>query len=304
MHPNYLWEKLGPDIQKALQDWDITEIILNPDLTLWVNHKQEGYQAIGPFEEKKALALAHGIAFCTHQFLNSETPYLDATLPFNGERINVTIPPISEKVAFNIRKKNPVILSLLDYEKAGLLSQRQHEILIDQITQKKNILISGDPAAGKTTFANAVLAKIAEIAPEERMLILEQVRELQTSIKNVKHLLTSEKVNMRTLLWIAMRNSPDRILVGEVRDGSALELLKAWNTGCRGGIATIHANHARMAMQRLLDLSSEVTLTLPYQLAAEAIDVIVHLQQKKVTEMISMKAFNAEQKSFQFKTLF
>jgi type IV secretion system protein TrbB len=104
-----------------------------------------------------------------------------------------------------------------------------------------------------------------------------------------------------------MRNSPERIIIGEVRDGAALDLLKAWNTGCAGGIATIHANHAKAAMQRVIDLACEATATPPYTLAAEAIDLIVHIEARRsafagrvVTELVTVAGFDRAQQQFIF----
>lgn len=115
---------------------------------------------------------------------------------------------------------------------------------------------------------------------------------------------------MNTLLWNAMRSSPDCLVVGEVRDGAALDLLKAWNTGCHGGVATIHANHARAAVQRLLDLSCEVVVTPPYTLLAEAVDIVMHIQanhkltpNRQVTEIVSIKDFDINTKNYRFKNL-
>ncbi len=311
MSTHYLWEKLGPPIQAALQDPTIVEVILNPDHCLWVGDNLHGYRCVGSLAEHQALSFVYALAQQKDQCLNHITPYLDATLPFQGERIHITIPPVSESVAFNIRKMSPFIFSLEDYQEKGILSEEQLSVLVSCIQERKNILISGSPAAGKTTFANAVLEKIAtESSAGERLLILEQVPELQCHLKNIKRLFTSHEVNMNTLLWMAMRHAPDRLVVGEVRDGAALDLLKAWNTGCRGGVATIHANNARMAVQRILDLACEAIVTPPYRLAAEALEIIVHIHRdglhhagRRVTEIIHVDDFNTKDQNFNFTTL-
>lgn len=152
---------------------------------------------------------------------------------------------------------------------------------------------------------------MAKLVPEgHRVLVLEQVPELQCNVKNLKTMLVSEHVTMNRLLWIAVRNSPDRIVIGEVRDGAALDMLKAWNTGCPGGIATIHANNPEAAVQRVLDLACEVVTTPPYLLAAEALDVIVQIEERAshpagriVTEMITVKGFDTKTNLFQFEKL-
>ncbi|MBC7066016.1 Flp pilus assembly complex ATPase component TadA, partial [Salmonella enterica subsp. enterica serovar Enteritidis] len=111
---------------------------------------------------------------------------------------------------------------------------------------------------GKTTLANAVIAAIVAHAPEHRLVILEDTAEIQCAAENAVSLHTSDTVDMARLLKSTMRLRPDRIIVGEVRDGAALTLLKAWNTGHPGGITTIHANSAISALRRLEQLTAEV----------------------------------------------
>ena len=311
MRKEYLWEKLGPTIQEGLRDNNVFEIMLNPDNSVWFKYQDSGNNYIGGMERQEAHAFCHALAQYEGKYLNDFTPYLDATLPFHGERVNITMPPISENVSFNIRKKAKRIFTLDDYVESKILTQIQVDILKRCIRDRKNILISGGPASGKTTLANALLASLSDIVSGgHRVLILEQVPELQCQVKNVKSLLVSDSVSMKTLLWIALRNSPDRIVVGEVRDGAALDLLKAWNTGCPGGVATIHANSANAAVQRVLDLACEIVVTPPFLLAAEALDVIIHIQEqgshsagRVVTEIVSVCGFNSLDNSFHFKRL-
>jgi len=308
MKKEYLWEKLGRTIQQGLQDEAIFEIMLNSDGHLWFKHKQKGNIAVGNIDESSAAAFVHALSQYEGQFLNDKTPYLDAILPFSGERVNITMPPINERIAFNIRKKAPVVFTLDDYVTSKIMTRRQAQLLTGAIEHRKNILISGSPISGKTTLANALLEKMADVVPEgHRVLILEQIPELQCQVKNLKSMTVSKHVSMNQLLWIAMRNSPDRIVVGEVRDGAALELLKAWNTGCPGGIATIHANHPQAAVQRVLDLACEVVINPPYSLAAEALDIVIQIEEnlshpagRIVTDMILVKAFDSKNKVFQF----
>ena len=307
----YLYEKLGNLLQQGLSDPLVTEIILNPDSALWFHRHGDGYCKVGIMNENEANNFVHALAEFHNRYLNDDTPYADLTLPFNGERVNITIPPITDKVSFNIRKHSNVIVTLDDYVNKEILTRTQKNILINAIETRKNILVSGSPTSGKTTLTNALLHALAEIAPRgHRVLLLEQVPELQCALPNSKTMQTTDTVSMNTLLWLAMRNSPERIIVGEVRDGAALDLLKAWNTGCAGGIATIHANHAKAAMQRLIDLSCEATNTPPYTLAAEAVDVIVHIEAnrhhpagRQVTELVAVEGFQPQQQQFIFQSL-
>lgn len=278
MNKEYLEEKLGRTIQAALKDDVITEIMRNSDGVLWFVHREQGVIEVGHLSEQDALSFAHSLAQYSSQYLNAKKPYLDSCLPFHGERINITIPPLSEGVCFNIRKRAKQIYTLSDYVDQGIITKSQSKLLNKAIRERKNILVSGGPGTGKTTLTNALLNEINEVVSKgHRVLLLEQVPELQCKVVNCKPMVTTDYADMRCLLWIAMRNSPDRIIVGEVRDGACLDMLKAWNTGCPGGIATIHANSAIAALQRVMDLSLEATNHAPCSLMGEALDVIVQL---------------------------
>jgi type IV secretion system protein VirB11 len=118
-------------------------------------------------------------------------------------------------------------------------------------------LVVGGTGTGKTTLLNAIILVISEVSPEHRVVIIEDTVELQCSSKNVVQLRTSDTVTMQGLLRVTMRLRPDRILVGEVRGAEALALLKAWNTGHPGGLATVHANDASAGLLRIKQLIEE-----------------------------------------------
>ncbi|OYW21120.1 MAG: hypothetical protein B7Z55_06165, partial [Planctomycetales bacterium 12-60-4] len=140
-------------------------------------------------------------------------------------------------------------------------------------------IVAGGAGSGKTTLLNALLAEPAFRAA--RTVVLEDTAELQVSGENVVQLLTKRtlpQVTLRDLVQTALRLRPDRIIVGEVRGPEALDLLKAWNTGHPGGVATLHANSAPAALARLEQLTMEVCETPPRALIAEAIDLIVFVE--------------------------
>lgn len=308
MDKAYLWNKLSVEIRTSLQDDDITEIIVNPDGKVWHVYNGKGAFTHGYFCHDSALDFIQSVAQINNLYINENKPYLDCVLPFKGERLNATMQPITEGASFNIRKKSNTLLKLSDYIKAGSLTSQQYEFLVDAIKKRKNILVSGGPGAGKTTFTNALLERMAVVANQgTRVLLLEQVAELECEVANCKRLLTAENIDLRTLLWITMRNSPDRIIIGEVRDGAALDMLKAWNTGCPGGIATIHANSPKAALQRVIDLSLEVTATAPYHLVAEALDIIVQIDNaangRRVSGIAQVRGYDPQRQSFQLDTM-
>src|SRR5690606_36443339 len=122
------------------------------------------------------------------------------------------------------------------YVDTGRLTVEQAKILRELVKNRKNILICGGPGSGKTTVTNALIIEAIKADSQQRFLILEDVPELQCQAANKVNMLTTATVNMTALLRDAMRMRPDRILIGEVRGGEALDMLKAWNTGCPGGI--------------------------------------------------------------------
>jgi type IV secretion system protein TrbB len=123
MREEYLWQKCGPIIQEGLQDENIFEIMLNPDHQLWFKHKTKGNIHVGEMNESASSNFVHALAQYEHKFLNQKTPYLDATLPFAGERVNVTIPPVTQNVSFNIRKKAKLVFTLQDYVQVKIITR-------------------------------------------------------------------------------------------------------------------------------------------------------------------------------------
>ncbi len=148
-----------------------------------------------------------------------------------------------------------------DYIEAKILSLEYAEILLQAIRDRRNILVSSSPGSGKTTFTNALLAELSRhVLLGHRVVMIEQVQELQCSLLNTKAMLTTVTINTNTLLWVSMRALPDSIIVGEVRDASALDMLKAWNMRTGPGFSTIHTNSAKTAVQRVLDLCCEAVV--------------------------------------------
>ncbi|MGE0184045.1 MAG: P-type conjugative transfer ATPase TrbB [Parvularculaceae bacterium] len=266
----------GPVIGAALGDPSVLEIIANPDGALWVERAGEGRkreaQQIRPADVERIIRL---VASGAGVSCDSDHPVVSAELPETGERFEGVLPPASLAPAFAIRKPATRLYSIEDYVAGGVMTAAQGFALQAAITEKQNILIAGGTSSGKTTLANALLAKIAELC--ERIVILEDTRELNCAAEDKIALRTSPGADLTRLVRATMRLRPDRIIVGEVRGGEALDLLKAWNTGHPGGIATIHANSAASALSRLEQLIGERTNRVPCELIAETVDLIVFI---------------------------
>jgi type IV secretion system protein VirB11 len=274
-----LTSALGP-IGAYLTDDRVVEILLNADGRLWVETLGDGMLRtdirMHVAEAERMLRL---IAAEAGVELTASTPSLSAKLPPPwGARLQASIPPIVDAPTFALRKPARVVFSLGDYAERGILSARHRGALLEAIRTHQNILIGGGTGSGKTTFANALLQVVAE-QTDDRVLIIEDTPELQCAAPNKLQILVQHKVfSWRDAVQAAMRYRPDRILVGEVRDGSALELLKAWNTGHPGGMATIHANDCAGMLDRLCQLIEEVVFPAPRSLVAQTIHVCVHLR--------------------------
>ena len=268
---------------ELLTDDLVVEIMLNADGAVWVEKVGAGMLRTGvrmaPADAERMLRL---IASEMSVELTASSPSLSGKLPPPwGTRVQASIPPIVDAPTFALRKPARVVFSLGDYEANGILSAAHKSALVHAIHTSQNILIGGGTGSGKTTFANALLKAIAEDT-EDRVLIIEDTPELQCEAPNKIQILIQPKTHTwRDAVQAAMRYRPDRILVGEVRDGSALELLKAWNTGHPGGLATIHANDTRAMLDRLCQLIEEIVFPAPRALVAQTVHLCVHIRRDK-----------------------
>ncbi len=266
----------GPVIGAALEDERVIEIMANPDGALWIERQGRGRERQGAeLRAADAERIIRLVASQSGETCDRARPIVSAELPGSGARFEGVLPPVSLAPAFAIRKHLRCAMTLSSYVDAGIMSRGQALVLRSAVGQRQNILIAGGTSSGKTTLANALLAEIASL--NERVVILEDTRELSCSADDAVALRTSPTVSLEALVRSTMRLRPDRIIVGEVRGGEALDLLKAWNTGHPGGIATVHANSAASALSRIEQLTAERTRDIPRALIAGTIDLVVHI---------------------------
>lgn len=276
-HLDMLITAFGPKIAELLLDDDVIEIMVNPDGKLWAEAYGKGKYFTGEVLSPVQVGNVIRLVAATHaDTVNSEHPVVASELPESGARFQGWMPPVVSEPSFTIRKRATKIYTLNDYLAAGGITPEQAGFLRAAVKNRKNILIAGGTGSGKTTFANALLHELEDSV--ERVIVLEDLPELQIRVADCVKLTTTDTVSMRDLIKGVLRMRPDRIIIGEVRDGSALELLKAWNTGHPGGICTIHANSPEATISRLEDLVREVVTQVPNSLIREAIDVIVFMQ--------------------------
>ena len=273
---------MGAGIVAALSDARVLEVMVNPDGMLRLDVLGEGRVETGiRLEPDQVERIVRLVASHARTEISADAPIVSAELPSReegvaGERFEGVLPPVSTGPCFSIRKPATRIHRLLDYVTDGIMDTDTARILSMSVVQRRNILVAGGTSSGKTTLANAMLAEMAHL--DERVILIEDTRELQSPAPDTVALRTRPgTVSMSDLVRSTLRLRPDRIVVGEVRGPEALDMLKAWNTGHPGGIATVHANSAASALHRIEQLVQEAVVTVPRALIADAIDMIVFI---------------------------
>jgi P-type conjugative transfer ATPase TrbB len=296
-----LCHELGAPVLNPLGQPEVSDVLLLEDGTLWVNAGGKWSRdpdTLYPVDQRETIIglVAHSL----HQEATFITPDIQGEFDIDDRRFRFTglRPPIVAAPSIAIRKPAEIIYTLADYERDGVITAGQRSILHKGVIERENILIAGAMGSGKSTLANAL---IDAIPSETRVGTIEDTYELQVQLPNRNQLHTTQNIDLQMLVRTALRLQLDRIIVGEVRGKETLALLKAWNTGCPGGIATIHANSAPAALIRLSSLVQEAGVPPQPQLIAEAINLIVFIElqktyrglpQRRVTEILRMEGLN------------
>ena len=325
-----LRRELGPVVLGELQNPKTEDVLLNPDGMLWAKRAGEGFVELGPYNQQNAISAMGTIAAWHETVINYERPIVECELPVDGSRFEGLIRPVVSGPTFAIRTKAQRIYTLGEYSQAGITStkddplnhhRRTSHSFVDEvkaegldhtgiikkaIKEKKSILVVGATGSGKTTFANALLLEMAQVAAQDRILIIEDTLELQCDVRNHVQLKAFGNVTMLDCLKACMRLKPTRIVVGEVRGAEALTLLKSWNTGHPGGVATVHANDAQAGLKRLEALIAEATAAPSQTLIAEAVDLVVFIDEearltagRKVREVMAVRGFDHTTMTYQ-----
>ena len=291
-----LRRELGPDICDLLVDPTVVEIVLNEAGVLWVERLGEPMKPFGKMAAAQAESLMATVASTVGVDLTRDNPILECELPFDGSRFSAVIPPVVEGPAFAIRRRAIKVFSLDDYVEQGVMTEAQRDLIGQAVIHRQNLLVVGGTGSGKTTLANALIEHIARGLPDDRLVIIEDTREIQCSSKNKLQMRVTGSVTMDRLLKHTLRQRPDRIIVGEVRGAEAMTLLKAWNTGHPGGVATIHANGAKAGLTRLEQMISEATAAPMQRLIGQAVDWVVFIARapggRRVEDVIRVREFD------------
>ena len=289
---------LGPLLLARLEDPGVAEVMLNPDGRVWVDRFEGGLAEAGlvlsSADGERILRLvAHHVGAEIH----AGRPRLAAELPGTGERFEGLMPPLVAAPTFSLRKPASRVFPLADYVAVGVMSAAQAELLAGSVRGRDNILVVGPTSSGKTTLVNALLAEVA--AGGDRVVMIEDVRELQCAAPNLVALRTGEGIaTLGELVRSSLRLRPDRIIIGEVRGAEALDLIKAWGTGHPGGVGTLHAGSSLGALLRLEQLIQEAVVTVPRALIADTVDLIAVLagrgRQRRLVELSRLTGLTAD----------
>jgi len=309
---NLLQQTLGADIMRAFSDESVSEIIVNPDSSLIIEDRDDKH-FVGKVDPKMTRHSISIMCQIADKYISKESPSatieLPQNAPFFGARAQVKIPPMVKSASMTIRKHLQFKLSLENFLESEVLDSASYELIKNALINYDNILVVGKPKSGKTTLLKAILNSIPKHSnPKDRIIIMEDTAELEIDMEDVENTYTIEDVrSMSDLVKSSVRSRPDRIIVGEVIDGSAYGMLQAWNVGTSGNISTIHANSCEHTPQRLIDLCHMAGNTSAESLIASTIQTIVFIEKditspagRRVTEITELTGYDHQTKQFTF----
>ena len=280
---------LGP-LQPLLEDESVTEIMVNGAKNIYVERKGKIHRVPVTFESNDhVMRIIDRIVAPLGRRIDESSPYVDARLA-DGSRVNAVIPPISlVGPTLTIRKFSKIPITLEQLIQYGTLTPEALQFLKACVESRLNIVISGGTGSGKTTLLNILSTFIPS---DERILTIENAAELQL---RQEHVVTLEsrppniegrgEITIRMLVVNALRMRPDRIIVGEIRDDAALDMLQAMNTGHDGSMTTLHSNSPRDTLSRLETMTLMAGMELPVRAIREqvsaAINLVVHQERMR-----------------------
>ncbi len=277
---------LGP-IDRLVQDDSITEVMVNGPRQVYVERFGKLYETPVTFlDDAHVIRIIRKIITPLGRHIDESSPMVDGRLP-DGSRVNAVIPPLAiDGPTINIRKFSADPYTVEDLIRFGTLTSELAQFLKACVWGRLNIVVSGGTGTGKTTLLNVLSSFIPE---GERILTIEDAAELKLQQRHVVRLEARPpdaagkgQITIRQLVINALRMRPDRIVVGEVRGGEALDMLQAMTTGHDGSLTTVHSSSPRDTLRRLETMALMAGMELPLRAVREqiaaAIDLIAHLQ--------------------------
>ncbi len=300
-------------IAELLEDSEISEIMINGGAQIFVERKGRMIRVAQlKLTSEQLNVMVDAMAILSGRQVNYQSPYVDLSLP-DGSRVNIILPPVSTKgPVITIRKFSKGFKKIDDLIAKGTLDRRMADLLIAAIKGRLNIVFAGATGAGKTTTLNVLSSSID---PSERIVTLEDTAELTL---NQEHVIPLEcraasaegkgQVTMRDLFKNAMRMRPDRIIVGEVRGGDAIEMIQAMVSGHRGTLGVLHAGSPRDVISRLEVMMLDSDLGLPlfaiHRQISQALDLVVQHEQladgtRKVSHITQLCGMDGDRVKFE-----
>ena len=302
---------LPPKLQEAILSPRYNEVCVNEGGRVFVeaagSNTMLELAGIAPTQGQLRHAVNTIARMLARREADETNPILDAGLP-DGSRVAAMLPPVTEGIVLTVRKFRPNWFTLAELVANATLSSSLCDELHEAVERRQNILISGPTGSGKTTLVKALLDLIPA---HERVLLIEDTAELPLDRSNSVKFTAREGVSIRDLLKASLRHRPDRIVVGEVRDGAAYDLLQALNTGHAGSISTLHASSATHALNRLARLALQADTGLPFASIqseiGDAIQYVAHIERRgsrrEVTELIRVTGFHVDRGIWQLKSI-
>ncbi|MDP2000007.1 MAG: ATPase, T2SS/T4P/T4SS family [Rhodoferax sp.] len=283
-----MMDALSP-IRSLLDDVTINEIMINGPNDVFVRQRGPDRRVDVELSSRSIATAITLLASFVEKEVNADQLVLSARLP--GFRIECALPPVSVKgPSMTIRRHASRILTLEEYVETGTIDPQQAIAIQDLMHSRKNLLIAGGTYSGKTTLMNCILALID---PNQRLFVIEQVSELKISAPNCVLMECDPDFGVTPTMAVktAMRYSPDRIILGELRGPEANDWLEASNTGHPGSAATIHANNASDALKRLGSLVLMASTGMPHEVIqdriASTVDAVLFIEQRYGVRQLS-----------------
>lgn len=305
-------------IGEFLRDDSVTEIMVNGHDEVYIERRGRLIATDARFASEDALQTAvHNVAQFVGREIDRDRPILDARLP-DGSRVHAVIPPSARRGTYlTIRKFKRDIYGLADFVRLGSLSEAAAEFLDICVKLRKNLVVSGGTGTGKTTLLNAVSTAIPE---DERVVVIEDSSELKLAQPHTLYLEAQQsdtmgrgELTIRQLFKASLRMRPDRVIVGEVRSGEALDMVQSMISGHSGSMTTVHANSPYDSLIRLETLSLMSDVQLPVYVARAQVASAIHLVaqitrfvedgSRRITKITEVHGLDKDEQ-FRFRDLF
>lgn len=269
-------------VKTFLEDPTVTEIMVNGFNDVYIERRGKLEHTAARFPSEDALLTAvHNVAQYVGCEIDENRPVLDARLP-DGSRVHAVIPPSARRGTYlTIRKFSRDVMNLPELVRLGSISETAREFLEICVRLHKNIIVAGGTGTGKTSLLNALSTAVPD---EERIVVIEDSSELRLNQPHTLYLEAQQKdaygrggLTIRQLFVASLRMRPDRIIVGEVRGGEALDMIQSMISGHAGSLTTVHASTPRDALVRLETLSLMSEVEIPIYVARAQVASAIHL---------------------------